>query len=117
MAQQTYILRINGVSFADANRYTEELRNTILKTVPDIIVHRESENPLAQSSGDMLILILGTPTVAGLATALGNWLLRRPNASFTLESSDKKIIAQNITSKDAARLTELLMVHQEKTDI
>jgi hypothetical protein len=44
---------------------------------------------------------------------IGDWLTQRHGASITLEAGDRKIVAENITSKDAAKLVELFQSLQE----
>jgi hypothetical protein len=108
MDQQTYIIKFDGVSVADANRYADELRNVLLDATPDITVHRRRDDPHTQDFGATLILILGTPAVASVVTAVGNWLQLR-NASLTFETPEKRVIIQNITSKNATMLAERLL--------
>ncbi len=107
MTQQTYIIRFEGVSYAEANRYAEELRFNLLDASADISVQRQRSDPQTQDFGSTLVLVLGTPAIVAAATAVGNWLLLRSKASLTIETADKKLIAKNLSSKDAARLSEL----------
>jgi hypothetical protein len=109
MEEKTYIIRFNDISLADANRYAEELRNTLLDASRSVKVNRRREDPNTQDFGATLVLILGAPAVVAAAKALGNWLQLRNSASVTLEDADGKIIAKNITGKDAAKLTELFI--------
>jgi hypothetical protein len=109
MAQQMYIIRVDGVSPADANRYADELRNALLDATPDITVQRRRDDPRTQDFGATLVLILGTPAVVAAVTAVGNWLKLRTSASLTFETADKHVVVQNITSKNAAELAHLLL--------
>ncbi len=109
MNEQTYIIRFSGVSSADANRYADELRNTLLDAVPGIIVQRGRDDPRTQDFGATLILILGTPTVVAATTAIGDWLRLRSSASITFETPDKHIVIENITSKNAVELVQHLL--------
>lgn len=114
MTQQTYIVTFHGISSADANRYAEELRNALLDATSEITVQRRRVDPQTQDFGSTLILILGTPAVVATAAAVGNWLKLRTSASLTIEIPGKRVIAQNINSKDAARLVELLLAQQQE---
>ncbi len=105
----TYILRFATTSSADATYYAEELGEALLDTSPDIKVERRRENPTTQDFGSTLVVVLGAPAVVTVANAIGNWLLRRTSASLTIETPDKKILVQNITSQDAAHLAQLLV--------
>lgn len=109
MDQHTYLVTFEGISAADANRYAEELRNVLLDATPDIIVQRRRENPHTLDFGATLVLILGTPAAAAVVTAVGNWLKLRHNASLTWKTADEQILVQNITSRNAAELVQLLM--------
>jgi hypothetical protein len=108
MDQRTYLITFDAVSSADANRYAEELRQFLLDASPDIEVHRRRDDLHTQDFGATLVLILGTPAVAAVVTAIGNWLQLR-NASLTFETPEKRVVVQNITSKKAAELAERLL--------
>ena len=112
MEKQTYIVTFEGVSPSDANRYAEELRNALLDATADITVQRKRENPQAQDFGSTLVLILGTPAVAAVVTALSNWLQLRKNASLSWKSADGEINIQNISSKDVVELAQQLLNKQ-----
>lgn len=109
MEKQTYIVTFEGVSASDASRYAEELRNALLDATPHVVVHRKRENPLAQDFGSDLVVILGTPAVAAVVTAVSNWLQLRKNASLNWKSQDGEINIQNVSSKDVSELAEQLL--------
>jgi len=94
MYQQTYIIRFEEISEADANRYAVELRNMILDASPDVEVERRRDNPSALDFGATLVLILGTPVAtavtSAIAQAIGNWLLRH-RGDITIERENGKI--------------------------
>jgi hypothetical protein len=110
--QHIYMVTFDGVSSADANRYADELRNILLDATPDITVQRRRDDPRTQDFGATLVLILGTPAVAAVATAIGNWLKLRNSASLSLTTADKRIEIRNITSKNAAELAHLLLTER-----
>ncbi len=112
MNQQTFIVTVEGVSPADTHRYAEELRNALLDATPDLTVQRRRENPLTQDFGATLVLILGTPAVVAVVTAVGNWLKLRNSASLTWKTADGHMIVQNLTSKNATELAQLLLSKQ-----
>ncbi len=109
MNQQAYVIKFTSVSVADANRYARELRDTLLDAAPDIQVERRRGDPRTQDFGATLVLILGTSSVTAIAKAIGDWLKLRNSASLTVETPEGHMLVQNITSKDAAKLAELLM--------
>lgn len=108
MSQQAYVITFEGTSPAEANRYTSELRDVLLDVSPDIQVERRRDNPHTQDFGTTLVLILGTSSATVIARAIGDWLKLRNSASLTIETTDGRMHIQNITSKDAARLADLL---------
>ena len=112
---ETYVLSFSNCSPAEANRCAEELRNVLLDASDEIIVQRQRESAATQDLGGTLVLILGAPAIVALATALGNWLQLRNKVSLTIETADKKLIASNLTSKDASRLAELLLTQQNES--
>jgi hypothetical protein len=112
MDKQTYIVTIEEDSPANIQRYAEELRNFILDATPDITVARRRENPLTQDFGATLVLTLGTPAVVAMVTAVGNWLKLRTSASLNWKTADGHVIVQNITSKNATELVQLLLSKQ-----
>lgn len=109
MSEQIYFLSFEGISQAEANHYAEELREVLLDATSEIDVQRQRENPLAQDLGASLALILGTPAVVATVHALGNWLQKRRSAKLTIVTAEKKIVAENLTNKDAAQLLQLFL--------
>lgn len=112
MKHRTYIIKFDGVSAGEANRYASELRNILLDATPNVEVDQRQNDPRTQDFGTILILILGTSSVTAIARAVGDWLKLRNSVSITIEDSNRKVIAQNITSKDAFRLTELFVTEE-----
>lgn len=111
MEKQTYIIKFEGISAAEGNQYASELRNMLLDSTPDVKVDQRRDDTRTQDLGATLVLILGTPAVIAISKAIGNWLQLRNSASLTIEK-DGRIIAKNITSKDAARLAELFLAKE-----
>ena len=115
MSQQTYIIRFEDVSLAEANRYAEELRANLLDASSDLSVQRQRGDQSTQDFGSTLVLVLGTPAIVTVATVIGNWLLQRSKASVTIERADNKLIVNNLSSKDAARLAELWLAQEKES--
>jgi len=109
MSEQTYLLSFEGVSAAEANQYAEELREALLDATTGIAVQRQRENPLTQDLGASLVLIMGTPALVAAVNAIGNWLQKRHSATLTIVTEEKKIVAENLTNKDAAHLLQLFL--------
>jgi hypothetical protein len=107
--QQSYIIKFDGISVAEANLYAEELRDLLLDAASDVEVDRKRDDPSTQDFGATLVLVLGTPAVAVIAKALGDWLILRRQAGITIKTANGEIIGTNLTSKDAMKLAELLL--------
>ena len=109
MDQQTYLITFDDVSAAQASRYAEELREFLLDASPEIKVQRKRDNTHTLDFGSTLVLVLGTPAAAAAVTAIGNWLALRNQASLTIKRANEEIVVQNITSKKAAELAQMLV--------
>jgi hypothetical protein len=109
MSKQTYLLSFERVSEAEANQYAEELREVLLDATAEIAVQRQREDPLAQDLGASLALVMGAPAFVAAVNAIGKWLQKRHSASLTIVTAEKKIVAENLTNKDAARLLHLFL--------
>ena|SRR2546421_12454716 len=107
--QQSYIINFDGISDAEANLYAEELRDLLLDASSDVEVERKRDNPFTQDFGATLVLVFGTPAVAIIAKALGDWLTLRRRAGITIKTANGEVIGTNLTSKDIIKLTELLL--------
>ena len=66
-------------------------------------------DPQAQDLGACLVLIMGTPALVAAVNAIDNWLQKRRSASLTSVTTEKKIVAENLTNKDAAQLLHLFL--------
>jgi hypothetical protein len=108
MEQQTYLIKFDHVSAADANHYAHELRDSLLDASSDIQAYQRRDDSRTQDVGSTLVLVLGTPAVIAIAKAIGDWLKLRNSASLTIEK-DGQVIAKNLTSKDALKLAELML--------
>ncbi len=113
MDEQTYVITFDDASAAEANRYAGELRQALLDASPEVVVHRQRDDPGAQDFGAKLLLLLGTPAAGAIVKAIGDWLALRHRASLTIKRADGEIVVRNITSARAAELAPLLLNQQE----
>jgi Effector Associated Constant Component 1 len=109
MNQQTYIIKFEDTSDADANRYASELRDILLDAVPNIEVRRRRDNPYTQDLGATLILVLGTPAAVTIVKAVGNWLaLRRGTITIERDGGEiTKVTGTNLTSEAQLKMLEI----------
>jgi len=110
MSESKYIIKFEGGDLAQANSYAAELRDALLEAAAD----KQADIDVSVSKGDAttmdfgatLIIILGTPAVVAVAKGVADWLKKRNTASITIETSDGKLVAKNISARDAAILAE-----------
>ena len=105
--QRTFLIDVHASTPGEASRLADELRTMLLDVDEDISVRRLRRDHLTQDFGSTLVLVLGTPAVVAVVTALGNWLQAHGPASLTIEESDHKLHLENISRKDAVRLSEM----------
>lgn len=109
ISQYTFLIDVHASTPGEASRMADELRTMLLNVDEDISVRRLRRDQQTQDFGSTLVLVLGTPTVVAVATALGNWLQSRDSASLNIEEPDHKLHLQNISRKDAVRLGEMML--------
>jgi hypothetical protein len=112
MSQYTFLVTFDNAPPADAARYANELREFILDAAPDVTVQRQRSDSYAQDFGTTLVLVLGTPAVVAVVTAISNWIKMRHSASLTLETPEGKFTltsTDEIVERLGERLTNLLL--------
>ena len=85
MDQQTYIIKFDDVTAAQASLYANELGNKLLNAAPEIDIEHRRDNANTQDFGATLVLILGTPAIIAAAKALGDWLKLHHSTTLTIE--------------------------------
>jgi hypothetical protein len=109
----TYVVRFDRATAADANRYADDLRQNLLRQLPDADVQRDRRDQESQDFGSSLVIILGTPTVVALARALHAWLTRNNAASLRIETKEGTLVAANLNSADAAAIAKAFQEHSD----
>lgn len=116
MQELKYVIKFEGESLASANLYADELRDAVLEAASnkdvDINAQVQREDPSTMDFGGTLVLVLGTPAAIAVAKGISDWLKRRNTASITIETEDGKLVAKNISSKDATSLAEKFYVEK-----
>ena len=109
MNQQTYIIKFEDTSDADANRHASELRDILLDANPDIEVHRRRDNPYTQDLGATLVLVLETPVAVAIIKAVENWLaLRRGTITIEREGGEiTKVTGTNLTKEAQLKILKI----------
>jgi hypothetical protein len=103
--EQTFKIRFENETVADAGQKASELRYSLLDTSPDISVQITKDDPTTQDFGATLVLILGAPAAVAIAKGIADYLSRR-GGTITIEDEHGKVIAQNVKSADLARIAE-----------
>jgi hypothetical protein len=96
-----------GATSAEANRFAGELRDVLRGVDRNVSVDRIRDRPDTQDFGATLVLVLGTASATAIAKGLQSWLARTNGARIQI-SRDGTVIAQNIESKDAAKIAEVV---------
>lgn len=108
MEPSTFIIRFDGVSAAESNKYAASLRDRLLEACPGIEVERRRDEPSAQDFGGTLAVVLGTPFVVALASALKAWVTRTNASSLQVWTSQGMLVATNLDSKDVPTIVREL---------
>lgn len=105
----SYSIRFEGVSEADAGVYAGELRDALVDASDEVEVDLVRDDPNKQDFGTILSIVLGAPAVVAIAKALGDWLKMRAGASVTFTTAEGKVVLENISAKDAASIGRRLL--------
>ncbi|NKM36364.1 hypothetical protein [Rhizobium laguerreae] len=108
MEERSFELSFEGVSSSEANILAQGLREELLEALPDATVTRKKTRQDTMDFGATLVLVLGTPVAVVAAKAIGNYLGRNSGAKITIRA-DGAIVAENLDSKDAARIAEAIL--------
>jgi hypothetical protein len=101
---QTFKIRFEGLSIAEASKKVSGLRSDLLDISPDFhpeIIQEDSSN---QDFGTTLVLVLGTSAVTAVAKGIAAYL-SRARGTITIEA-DGTVVATGITGNDAAKIAD-----------
>ncbi len=104
---KTIQIRFENETLGEANIKARSLREYILDVVPNIQVDIVKEDESMQDFGSTLVLVLMTPAIIALCRGIENYLSSSVGVKLTIEANGK-IVAENISSHDAARMVEAL---------
>ena len=111
MENEKYIIRFEGISVMEANKYAAELREIILDSHPDVEVEHRRDDPRTQDFGATLVLVLGTGAAIQVANGIKNWLTKRSSSTISIEKNEKgeiKVVATNVSNRTVDKLAEWL---------
>lgn len=98
-------ITFSGADDAEAARLAQGLEEQIHEAVPSADVRLDKARPDTQDFGSTLVLLFGTPVAIALAKAVTVFLQRNMGASITIKK-DGTVVAQNLDSRDAAKIAE-----------
>src|ERR1700680_1512804 len=107
MSAQNMVIDFMGCSSADANRYAQDLEGALIRLDSSIEIERATQEA-SQEIVSSLVLLFGTPVAASLAHAIYTFLARNSGVKIRISTPKRELIADNLDSKDAARIAEAL---------
>jgi hypothetical protein len=105
MADQRLEISFEDCLPADAARFAQALEQQLREFGPSASITLKKERADSQDFGATLVLVFGTPAAIALAKGVSAFLQRHSGASIRILKSGE-VIAQNLDSKDVARVAE-----------
>ncbi len=97
--QKTVLVRLQGLSTAEANQCAAELENQLRRVTRDQVqIQRRKEREETQDFGATLVVILGTPAALAVAKGIRDFIAKSGNR-VVIETDSGKVVATG----DAAR--------------
>ena len=107
-AQQNPItITFLGAPMAEANKYASGLAASLRDLEQGLTVEQRKERPDTQDFGATLVILLGTASATAVAKGIAAWLARHSGAKIQI-NADGSVIADNLDSRDAAKIAEAL---------
>jgi hypothetical protein len=100
------IIRFPGTDVAHANGLAQSLREAIRTEAPDAQVEQRRDVQENQDFGATLGIILAGPAVIAIAKGIQQWLARHHAVTIEVTTVDGKVIAKNVTAKNAVEIIE-----------
>ena len=114
MVKESFVVRLEGVSSAEAGIEAQSLREVVLDAAPEVeaSIHRDREESM--DGGASLLLLLGAPAVVAVAKGLAGYIRQRGSRGGELVVERRKadgsseIVRFTGESVDAAKIAEAL---------
>lgn len=103
MQEETFEIRFFDCTPDEGNAYSEDLQQALREADSTVTLRRQRDIRDAQDFGATLVLILGTGAITAIAKGLSAWIARNSGARVVI-TKDGKVVAENIDSRDAARI-------------
>ena len=101
-----------GSSSAQGNRYAESLLQALRDVDPALQVERARTQEDTLDFGASLVLVLGTAAATEVARGIRSWMARNSGARIEI-TTDGKVLATNLESRDAAKIADAFSRHHE----
>jgi len=114
MVKESFVVRLEGVSAAEAGLGAQRLREVVLDAAPDVEASIHREHADSMDFGASLILLLGAPAVVAVAKGLAAYLQQRGEHGGELVIERRKpdgsveVVRFKGKSADASKITEAL---------
>jgi len=105
-------IAFEGADRAEASRLANVLEAE-LREVSELSIARKKDRSDSQDFGSTLVLVFGTPAAIVLAKAISNFLQRNTGARIRITKAGD-VFANNLDSRDAARIAEVFAGSQSK---
>ena len=105
-APETFVIRFEDLSPAEAGVQAAALREALLDASPDVQVDLNKADGETMDFGATLVLLLGTPAILAIAKGIAAYLARQRAGELVIEHDGRVVFKGN--SSDAARVAEAL---------
>src|SRR6266850_950883 len=102
-----FIVELENVTEAQGNKLAQNLAQQLKSASPNVEAQPRRTSPNAQDFGASLIIVLGTPAVVAVATAIGTWIART-GTSVTIKDESGQVLVKNVKSGDVPKVVEAL---------
>jgi hypothetical protein len=103
------LIRFPGTDIAHGSRFAQSLKEAIRAEAPDTPVEQRRDNKENQDFGATLGIILAGPAIVAIAKGIEQWLTRHHAVTIEVTTADGKVIAQNVTAKNAVEIIKAAM--------
>jgi hypothetical protein len=98
------VVKFEDVDVRQANALAQSLKDAIKDEAPDAQVAQKRDNEENQDFGATLAIVLAGPAVVAIAKGIEQWLIRQHSVSLEITTPNGKVIAKNVTAKNALEI-------------
>jgi hypothetical protein len=103
MPEKSFEISFRDCTADEANAFSEELQQDLQDADSTVSLKRRKDNEQSQDFGATLVLVLGTGAITAVAKGFSAWIARNSGAKVVI-TKDGSVVAENIDSRDAARI-------------